>query len=139
MSLFNSIAGQVAGAVGQQLGGQTQGADASQVMQALGSLLNDPTSGGVSGLVDSFKSQGLGQLLESWTGSGAKLPISADQVQQVFNSQQLASVASHLGLPAGQIPALIAQYLPQIMGMLMSNGGGSALGQLGNLAGMLRK
>jgi uncharacterized protein YidB (DUF937 family) len=138
MSLFNSIASQVAGAVGQQANGQ----EGAAVMQALGGLLNDSNSGGLTGLVTNLNDKGMGSLLESWMGSGANLPISGDQVQQVLGGQQLASMASSLGLPAAQIPDLVARYLPQVIDMLTPDGklpDGAALGQLGNIMGMLRK
>jgi uncharacterized protein YidB (DUF937 family) len=41
-------------------------------------MLNDPQSGGLAGLMQSFKQKGLSDIVSSWVSTGANLPISVE-------------------------------------------------------------
>ena len=45
--------------------------------------------GGLGGVVEQFRTQGLGNTVKSWVGTGENLPVTADQVHQVFGSQTI--------------------------------------------------
>ena len=79
MGLFDQLTEMVSGQQAGGLGG------------ALSDLLNQ--QGGVSGLVEKFQSGGLGEVVNSWVGSGENLPVSAEQVQQVLGNEQIAGLA----------------------------------------------
>lgn len=116
MSLFDSVAGMLTGDGSDD---QPSGA----LMQHLGRLLaSDGSGGGLSGLVQSFEQSGLGQVIGSWIGTGGNLPISPDQVQQVFGSGKLGELAQSLGIQTDQVAAQLAQVLPHLIDSLTPNG-----------------
>lgn len=79
-------------------------------------------SGGISGLLDKFRQGGLGDIVQSWMGSGNSLPISADQVQKVLSNDMLKDLSSKLGMDSAATSGIIAQYLPQIVSKLAVDG-----------------
>jgi uncharacterized protein YidB (DUF937 family) len=78
--------------------------------------------GGISGLVQSFHQQGLGELVNSWISTGQNLPISADQLQQVLGSERVQQLASRVGISPDQAGSQLAQILPTIVDKLTPNG-----------------
>ncbi|RZS56900.1 YidB family protein [Sphaerotilus mobilis] len=141
MGLFDSVAGQLLGAV-------TQGAGASAdaqggLIEAIGGLLNNPATGGIQGLVSTFEQQGLGGVIQSWISTGQNLPISAEQIQAVLGSSQVQGIAQSLGLSPDAVGGQLASLLPQVIdgltpgGQLPEAGGGLDLSSLGGLLGML--
>ena len=136
MGLFDSVAG----GLGQMLGGQqAQGAaGGNPMLQAVMGLMND--NGGLSGLLSKFQQGGLGDLAQSWVGTGANLPISAEQIQQVLGSGALGDLASKLGMQPTQAASELSQALPQVVDKLTPNGQLPAEGDLMTMAqGMLGK
>lgn len=118
MGLFDSVAG----GLGQMLGGQqAQGAAGDNPMlQVVMGLMNN--SGGLSGLLDKFQQGGLGDLVQSWVGTGSNLPISAEQIQQVLGSGALGDIASKLGIQPEQAAGELSQALPDVVDKLTPGG-----------------
>ena len=135
MNLLGNILGQVLG------GGQAQGAN--PMVAVLGSLLSNDSAqgglGGLGGLVSKFQEAGLGNVVQSWIGSGENLPISADQISQVLGSDGLANIAQQLGLGNGDAAGQLSEMLPGLIDKLTPNGQApeGGLGNMGDLAGML--
>ena len=73
--------------------------------------------GGVQGIVSQMESQGMGSTVRSWVGNGTNLPISADQLHQVFGS----SVVQQLAAKAGLDPQQVAQHLSQLLPAAVDN------------------
>jgi uncharacterized protein YidB (DUF937 family) len=120
-------------------GGQGQSNNA-MLGHVLDMIKNHP--GGVTGLIDSFHQNGLGGLVSSWIGTGQNLPISADQIQSVLGSGQIASLAAKAGITPDQASAEISKLLPQVMDKLSPNGqlpqgGGMLEAAMGMLKGKL--
>ena len=118
-------------------GGQAGGA-----MAVVQGLLNQP--GGLQGLVQKLQDGGLGDQVKSWIGTGQNLPISAEQIQQVLGSPQLAALAGKFGIDPQQVAAQVAQFLPGVIDKLTPNGqlpqGGDLLSQGADLLkGLLGK
>jgi uncharacterized protein YidB (DUF937 family) len=88
--------------------------------QILGNLLQQ--QGGVAGLAKSFDQAGLGHLVSSWIGTGANLPVSADQIIQVLGSEQIGQIAQQLGVDHQQVGGLLAQVLPRVIDHLTPQG-----------------
>ena len=121
------------------LGSLTRGGSANPLLDSVLSMVNDPAHGGLEGLVRSFQDRGLGGIVDSWVSTGKNLPISADQVAQGLGSDQLASLASKLGMSQGDVSSQLAQLLPDVVDKLTPNGQVPDSGSLGELLGSLAK
>jgi uncharacterized protein YidB (DUF937 family) len=141
MGLFDSVIGAIAQAQGGQAQGALPGAGAHpDLLNAVAGLIGQ--HGGLAGLVDKFHQGGLGDIVNSWIGTGHNLPVSADQVTQVLGDSGLAQIAQRLGLNHGDVAGQLSQMLPQLVDKLTPNGqlppaGAGGPGGLGDLAGML--
>nr|WP_321985448.1 YidB family protein [uncultured Lichenicoccus sp.] len=95
-----------------QLGGLLGGSSNAQAGAGglLATVIND--AGGPAGILAKFQQSGLGAQAESWVGSGHNLPITAEQVAQVFPPAQLDAWAQQHGLPAGVASQVLAHFLP---------------------------
>jgi uncharacterized protein YidB (DUF937 family) len=133
MGLFDTVIG----ALGQNQG--AGGGHADLLNAVVGMLGPGGPAGGLGGLVDKFHQGGLGDVVNSWIGSGQNLPVSADQLSHVLGSDTVANLAGQLGLNQGDLLGQLSHLLPQVVDHLTPNGqlpqaGG---GGLGDLAGML--
>ena len=132
MGLLDGIMGAIGGGQGEG------GLDLNQLVSHLG-------DGNLQNIVSQFEQGGLGNLVQSWVGTGANLPISAEQLQSVLGNEQVAGIAKSLGIDTAQV----ANVLPGLIDHLTPNGhvsGGNILesltqaatsGGLGNLLGGL--
>ena len=109
---------QVVGKVSEALSG---GQGASLGKAAL-ELLNSPQVGGVQGLATLLEQKGLGTVVRSWIGTGANLPISADQLQAALGPDTIAALAQKVGVPPEQAQQALAQLLPHLVDKLTPNG-----------------
>ena len=131
---------QFGGAVGSVLG-QGKGAGVSAVLlQQLVAMLSKP--GALAELTSKFQSAGLGNILQSWIGTGQNLPISADQVQKVLGAGTIADLAKKAGIGESQTTSALAGLLPQVIDKISPGGAvpgandlGGALASLGKLLG----
>ncbi len=121
------------------LGSLAKGGSTNTLLDSVLSMVNDPAHGGLDGLVRSFQDRGLGGIVDSWVSTGKNLPISADQVAQGLGSDQLASLASKLGMSQGDVSSQLAQLLPDVVDKLTPNGKVPDAGSLGDLLGSLSK
>ena len=116
MGLLESIMSAVTGAsasTSEESGGHP-------LMAALGGLLQQ--NGGLSGLLGQFSQHGLGEVASSWVGLSENMGITAEQIQSVLGNDQIAGIASQLGLNAEQASGLLSQYLPKIIDKLTPSG-----------------
>lgn len=124
MGLFDSVVGALAGG---QSGGD------SPLLSIVMQLINNPQTGGLGGLVQSFQQGGLGNIVNSWVSTGQNLPISAEQIKAVLGGGQLQDIASQLGVSTEQASGGLADLLPQLVDKLTPNGqvpeGGDLLAQ----------
>jgi len=133
MGLLDNLAGQILG------GGSNEG----NLTRAITHLLGSGEVGGLSGLVQQFASKGLGDIVNSWVGTGANLPISADQIKHGLGSDLVNQLAQKSGLNAQDITSQLSQLLPQVVDKLTPEGkipeGGDLLsGGLGILKSLLK-
>lgn len=136
MGLLDSVLG----ALGNLQGGAPVGS-ADLVSAVVGMLGNDAQSGGLGGLVSKFAKHGLGDVINSWIGTGQNQAIGAKQLSSVLGSDTIAGLAQKLGLSHGDMASQLSQMLPQIIDQLTPQGqvpqGG--LGNVNELLGMLLK
>jgi uncharacterized protein YidB (DUF937 family) len=117
MGLLDQI---VKGLAGKFLGGGG-GTQNPLLDMALG-LINNPQAGGLGGLIETFKSKGLGDAVSSWISTGKNLPISGDQIQQVLGSDKLRQLAKSLGVSDEEVSGGLASLLPGLIDKLTPNG-----------------
>jgi uncharacterized protein YidB (DUF937 family) len=115
MGLLDGLLGSV---LGKALGGGQQNA----LMEAAMSLLSNPQSGGVSGLLNTLKAKGLGDQVSSWIGTGQNLPVSADQIHNALGSDQIHQIAKQAGVEPAHASEGLAALLPQLIDKLTPHG-----------------
>jgi uncharacterized protein YidB (DUF937 family) len=86
------------------------------------SLLTNPQTGGLGGLMETFKSKGLNEMMSSWISTGQNLPISGNQIQDVLGSDLIQQFAKKLGSSGEEVSGGLASLLPQIIDKLTPNG-----------------
>jgi uncharacterized protein YidB (DUF937 family) len=90
-------------------------------------------------LLAAFKSGGLGNILQSWVGTGQNLPISADQVRSVLGEGKVAELAKGAGIGESDAAQALSGLLPQVIDKLTPDGNVPSQLNLGALAGSLGK
>lgn len=129
MGLLDSIAGSVLGKLGGEQGNMAQVAM---------DLFNQ--NGGLNGILEKFRENGLGETAASWVGNGENISISAEQISSVLGNGAIAEMAAKFGINAETLSAQIAEHLPTLVDKLTPNG--EAPAESGNLLstvlGMLR-
>jgi uncharacterized protein YidB (DUF937 family) len=107
------------GLLGSLLGGLNNNQQ-SGLMSAVSNLVTG--SGGIGGLLQKFNGAGLGNLVQSWIGTGQNAPATAQHIEQVFGADQLQQLAAQTGIDPSQISGHIAQILPQLVDKLTPHG-----------------
>ncbi len=113
MSLLDDIKDKALGAMKGETGG---------LMDGIHNMLASKESGGLAGIVDSFKEKGLGGIISSWISTGKNLPISADQIQQALGTEKIQQLAEKAGMSLEDVKAKLAEYLPNIIDKLTPDG-----------------
>src|SRR5690242_11340141 len=78
-------------------------------------------SSGLSELVQRFEKGGLGDVIQSWIGSGPNQPIGTDQLHQAIGPETVDRLSQSTGMVKGELLPLIAQMLPTIVDHLTPN------------------
>ena len=79
--------------------------------------------GGVAGVVQQLQASGLGAHAQSWVGNGANMPISADQLSQVFGSSPaLQQLAQKAGIDPQAVLGQLSQLLPEAVNQATPGG-----------------
>lgn len=103
-----------------QLGGMLNQGGNNDFVGAITNLIDQ--QGGLGGLAQQLQNGGLGDIVSSWVGTGANLPVSAEALQQALGSEQISQIAARLGLSPDQAAGGLAQLLPQVVDKLTPNG-----------------
>ena len=114
------------GGGGQQAPMQT-GAGASETMPAQSGGIQ---GGGLQGVIGAFEQAGLGHLVQSWMGGGSNLPVSPQQLQNVFGENQVQSMASQAGMPKEDFLSQLSQHLPSAVNGMTPEPGASVPGTI---------
>jgi uncharacterized protein YidB (DUF937 family) len=112
MGLLDGLLENVLG-VGAQ---QSQG---SMLQVALQVLQQD---GGLPGIISKFEHGGMADHVGSWVGTGANMPISGAQLQEILGSGSIGEIAQRLGLSHADASSGLAQVLPQVIDKLTPEG-----------------
>jgi len=106
---------------------------------ALQMLAGQGQAGGLGSLISQFQQAGYGQQIDSWISTGQNLPISPDQLMQVFGQGQLQQMAASSGMDVGQLSGGLSELLPQLIdrmtpaGQVPAGGLGGALAELSKM------
>jgi len=79
-------------------------------------------SGGINGLLEQFQNNGLGDIAKSWVSTGENMPISADQLLQVFGHEKLDDLANKSGMDLQKFLPILTAALPLIIDKLTPDG-----------------
>jgi uncharacterized protein YidB (DUF937 family) len=112
------------GGMGSMLGGGL-GAMLPALLPAILGMLGGKTGAGQSGmhqLVDAMHAKGMGDVAQSWVGTGANQPITAAQVEELLTPEQLSQLAASSGLPPDQVSHGVAAVLPDVINTLTPGG-----------------
>jgi uncharacterized protein YidB (DUF937 family) len=113
MSKAGGSAGGAGGGLGGMLGGMLGGGQSN---------VSAPNVGGLGGILDAFQKGGLGHIADSWVSQGDNMPVTGDQVSQVFGKDKISEMASQLGMSHGDVSGGLAQILPQLVNHVTPNG-----------------
>jgi outer membrane protein OmpA-like peptidoglycan-associated protein/uncharacterized protein YidB (DUF937 family) len=96
--------------------GSRFGLSSSKVTTLLSSLLSfmNEQGGGLSGLLDRFRSTGMGDIVSSWLGGGAPT-ASATQVETALGRDTLSNMASKAGVSMSTAASALAFMIPRII------------------------
>ena len=118
MGLLDTVLGSVLGS----------NPNASPLQSVLGSLLagNTQTSGGQSqglpGLIEAFTRAGMGNVVNSWVGTGQNQPVNPNQLQQVFGQDQINQWSQQTGMPQQSLLQELSNVLPHAVDRMTPNG-----------------
>jgi uncharacterized protein YidB (DUF937 family) len=98
-----------------------EGSDHGVFESVLG-LLNNPDTGGFSGLLDKFTARGLDEQVKSWLSNGENLAIDGEQIKQALGSTAVQDIATKLGIDSSDLAEKLANVLPQIVDKMTPNG-----------------
>jgi uncharacterized protein YidB (DUF937 family) len=79
-------------------------------------------NGGLPGVVSKLQHGGLADQVGSWVGTGANLPVTGSQLQEVLGTGAIGQIAQALGLSHADASAGLAQVLPQLIDRLTPTG-----------------
>ncbi len=113
--MLGSLLGQLGGAQGG-----TQGSNAQVMLTSAMAMLQQ--HGGLEGIVEKFRANGLGSVVDSWVGTGANAPVTGAQVTQVLGDSAVQDVATKLGIDPAQASGGLASMLPELVNQLTPNG-----------------
>ena len=113
----NAASSPIGGILGSLLGGGAAG----------GMLGNTPgggqqQQGGLGGLLQKFQQAGMGNVANSWVGTGSNQQVSPDQLQQVFGQQQVNQWAQQANMQPHDLLSQLSQYLPHAVDHMTPNG-----------------
>jgi uncharacterized protein YidB (DUF937 family) len=92
-----------------------------EIMPIIMDLISEQ-SGGLNELIQKFTSNGLGNIVSSWTGTGENLPISPDQISKVLGSDIIINIAEKNGMDTNAITGQLTTLLPEVVNKLTPDG-----------------
>jgi len=90
--------------------------------------------GGLGGLLDKLQKGGLGDVANSWVGSGQNKPVSPGQLGPALGPDVIKTLAQRSGLSEEEITKQLSQVLPGIVDKLTPQGRLPTLAELSDLS-----
>lgn len=125
--MLGSVLGGLGGQQQQapQAGGQASGFNASSLLIAVVPLVLGwiQQNGGLQGALAKLQGAGLGGQVQSWVDtSQGNSEVATQQIQGLFNSQDVEQVAQQAQVPTQEVYGAISSVLPQIINSLTPQG-----------------
>ncbi len=111
MGLFDSVAGAM---MGKMMG------DKGPLAELAMALFQQ--YGGLPGILQTLKNNGLAEQVDSWVSTGSNLNVNAQQIGAALGSSVLAGIATKLNMTNDELSQKIADYLPDVVNQLTPNG-----------------
>ncbi len=89
--------------------------------------------GGLGGLLDKLQKGGLGQVANSWVGTGQNQPASPSQLGPALGPDIIKTLAQRSGLSEEEITRHLSQILPGVVDKLTPSGRLPTLAELSDL------
>jgi uncharacterized protein YidB (DUF937 family) len=109
-------------ASGALFGGSGKGGSATQGAQPTPDAGAGGLLGGLGGLLDKLQKGGLGNVVNSWVGSGQNQPVSPGQLGPALGPDILKTLAQRSGLSEEDLIKQLSQVLPGLVDKLTPNG-----------------
>jgi uncharacterized protein YidB (DUF937 family) len=116
MGLFTSLAEMVVTGFGNP--DSTQAKLASAVVKRF--QTND--GGGLTAILQQMEAKGLGQVAQSWVGTGANQPITPEQLKSALGADWIQQLAARVGVSPDVISSHLSEILPKIVDRLTPDG-----------------
>jgi uncharacterized protein YidB (DUF937 family) len=124
MGLLDQVVSGALGGMGNYGANQTaaggNSALAAVLLPQLIAMLSKP--GALSNLTAAAQQFGLGNLLQSWIGTGANLPVSGAHVQQILGAGAVEAMAAKAGVGVPEVSNELAKLLPQVIDKVSPGG-----------------
>jgi uncharacterized protein YidB (DUF937 family) len=98
---------------------QVSGAQVGAVPASAG---QQSSPGGLDVLIDQFKKSGLGDVINSWIGTGQNQAISPTQLRQAIGQETVNDLSRQTGAPQDDLLSQLSKYLPGVIDKLTPNG-----------------
>jgi uncharacterized protein YidB (DUF937 family) len=116
--------------IGAALGSRSGSGQSSPIAMALMALLASQMrgasagqqGGGLGGLVDQFRRNGLEDIMNSWVGTGQNQAISPRQLHQALGQDTIDDLSQQTGMSHDDLLAQLSKVLPGVVDKLTPNG-----------------
>lgn len=109
--------------LGSVLGGANSSRSSAMMLIVVPLILSwIQRNGGLSGALDKLRGQGLDRQSQSWVSTGDNENIEPNQVQNLFDQQEIDQVAQQANTTPDQVYGAIASVLPQVVNSLTPQG-----------------
>ena len=125
--VLGSVLGGLTGGQQQQPAPQQSGFNTQSLLIAVVPLVLAwiQKNGGLQGALDQLKGQGLTSQVDDWvsTGEGANVGVNPQQVQNLFDANDIQHVAQQAQVPTNDVYGAISSVLPDIIDSLTPQAG----------------
>ena len=115
---------------GGRQGGGGLGDILGQVLGGSGGQPGAGSSGGLGGLIEQMQRAGYGDQARSWVGTGQNMPISPDDLGQVFGPGGIEEIARRAGVTPQEASEGLSELLPEVVDHVTPGGEAPDLDQL---------
>ena len=110
---------QFTNALGDKL---SSGEGQNPLLETVMGMVNNPETGGLTGIVETFKNKGFGGVVASWISTGQNQPISSDQIQRALGEERIEWIAEKIGASKEDVASGLTKLLPEVVDKLTPDG-----------------